>query len=157
MHKQCFSLITLLLVLLISCQPSNKGLSQEEKLETLKRTITEFNEAFKNCNVGKLESLITHDYLHTNGNNNAIEKSDWLNYLKKRKRQIDNGELVVQEYKLLEPNIAMYQNSAILSGKILTKGISQGETFTREIRITNLWVEENGHWKRAGFHDTRIH
>ena len=45
---------------------------------------------------------------------------------------------------------------AIVTAKISFSTIKLGEQKENEFRITNVQVKEEGTWKRAGFHDTRI-
>lgn len=50
----------------------------------LLKRIDKFNRAFKECDIEQLETLITDDYLHTNGNSKSIGKDAWIGYLEKR-------------------------------------------------------------------------
>ncbi|GAA4274830.1 nuclear transport factor 2 family protein [Aquimarina gracilis] len=129
--------------------------SQEEKKDVLE-TIEEFNTAFKEGNVDKLSSMITKDYIHTNSNAKPIDKETWLAYLKKRKEEIDTQKLEVHSYEMNETKIQQYDNMVIVSAKITTSSTKNGILTTNEYRVTNIWVLEDGAWKRAGFHDGKI-
>jgi len=130
--------------------------SLDEEKENLIERIEEFNSAFKDCKIEKLEAMITNNYLHTNSNSKSIGKADWLTYLANRKTELSSGNLVVKNYKMSETEVKIYDNTAILTAKISFSSIKSGERKENEIRITNVWVKEQGIWKRAGFHDTRI-
>ena len=79
-----------------------------------------------------------------------------MNYLQKRKGQLKSGQLQIEKYQLSERRLDIHNKSAVLSGVIETKGVLNGTGFVRKIRVTNFWIKEDGQWKRAGFHDSRI-
>ena len=140
-----------------SCQNENVQKSNliEEKEKLIER-IKEFNIAFRDGEIEKLESMITNNYLHTNSSSKSIRKTDWLNYLGKRKSELITGSLVVENYEMSETDFEIYDDMAIVTAKISFSTIRSDERKENEIRITNVWVKEEGSWKRAGFHDTRI-
>ena len=149
--------LTFLLVFIVfqSCNTEHKLNSSEEEKILLKR-VEEFNFAFKECDIEQLETLITENYLHTNGNSRSIKRNTWLEYLEKRKLEINNGNLVVNTYDMKEIEIELYDDMAIIIGKIVTSSTKSAEYQENEYRITNIWVKEDGNWKRAGFHDGKI-
>ena len=145
------------IILLLGCLPqANENQSSEQELEALRERIDQFNTAFKNGDVKVLESMITDNYLHTNSNSKAIRKKDWVAYLHKRKKELASGELEVNNYKMEETEIELFDDVAIVTGKISFSSKRAEEQKENVIRITNIWVKEEGLWKRAGFHDTRI-
>ncbi len=136
----------------LSCQDSAVQPDEPGLLEALET----FNQAFANADVETLDQMITSNYIHTNSNSKSFGREPWLNYLKGRQSKIADGTLTVQEYRLDDREIAFHGNTAIVTGKIVMSGVEDSNTFSREIRVTNIWVNEKGQWKRAGFHDTRI-
>ncbi len=124
--------------------------------ENLLIAIDKFNKAFQEGDVKVLESMITDNYLHTNGNSKAINKKDWLNYLHTRERAIKSGNLEVIKYEIDEMEIEFYGNMALVTGKVIVSTKKKEEIQNNEYRITNVWVNESGNWKRAGFHDGKI-
>ncbi|AUP78023.1 nuclear transport factor 2 family protein [Flavivirga eckloniae] len=128
----------------------------ETDLTQLMESIDKFNKAFQEGHVKVLESMITENYLHTNGNLKSIRKNDWINYLSKREKEIQSGALEVIEYKLEETEIELHGNTAIVTGKVTVSNKRNNDIKKNEYRITNIWVYESGAWKRAGFHDGKI-
>ncbi len=145
------SLFLLVITTVISCTKKEVANS-----ENLIQAIQNFNTAFENGDVDKLDKMITNNYIHTNGSWKAFGKEDWLGYMSKRRTRLDSGELRIGKYQMNDLNIEMYGTAAVVTGKITIEGIENGESFSRDIRISNFWVFRNGRWKRAGFHDTRI-
>ena len=44
----------------------------------------------------------------------------------------------------------------LIAGKVTATTLSKGAETTKSFRVSMIWVQENGQWKRAGFHDTII-
>lgn len=150
-------LFTLLLLAVVSaCGTEPQETHSPIQTPDLEPTLDLFNQAFREGNLAVLDSLTTDDYIHTNGNSKAFGKASWFNYLKKRSEQIENGSLVITAYQLQEQETHLHGTSAVVTGKIVTTGTNQGEPFSNALRISNFWVLEDGTWKRAAFHDTRI-
>ncbi len=139
------------------CKNENnlKSNFSEEKEKLIER-FEEFNIAFRDGEIDKLEAMITNNYLHTNSNSKSIRKSNWLAYLAKRKEELTSGKLVVNNYEMNETEVEIYDDMAIVTAKISFSTIKSDEKKENEFRTTNVWVKEEGIWKRAGFHDTRI-
>ncbi len=156
-NKSIYIFYFLGLIFMSSCSTNTSSVpgSIQEKEKLLER-IEQFNSAFKNGDVEKLESMITDNYLHTNSNSKPIRKKDWIAYLQNRRNELASGELTVDNYKMDETEIEIYSDMAIVTAKISFSSTRSGEQKENEIRITNIWVKEGGFWKRAGFHDTRI-
>ena len=145
------------LALIQSCSSSINNHSNEgDEREELRSRIALFNSAFQNGEIEQLELMITDHYLHTNGGSQSIRKKDWMAYLKKRKEEISSGDLVVDNYKMDEVQMEFYQDLAIVTAKISFTSTRNGEGKENEMRVTNVWIKEEGVWKRAAFHDTRI-
>ncbi|MEQ9402097.1 MAG: nuclear transport factor 2 family protein [Cyclobacteriaceae bacterium] len=140
--------IVVLLTCLTSC--GNEGTN------SLEEAIHQFNSAFQQADVEKLSSLITDNYLHTNGSWESFGREKWLGYLRERKMRIESGELRIDRYELTDIKIIKSLESAFVTGKIIMEGIENGKFFVKEIRVSNYWILLEGDWKRAGFHDTVI-
>ena len=119
-------------------------------------SIEKFNIAFAQSDLKVLDSMTTANYLHTNSSSKAIGKKDWFNYLEKRNKQLESGAIEVLDYTLDETKIEYHGNSAIVTGRVTVVTKDSIGSKKNQYRITNLWVYENGTWKRAGFHDGKI-
>ncbi|MEM8846783.1 MAG: nuclear transport factor 2 family protein [Bacteroidota bacterium] len=145
------SILVLFGICLLSCQPKN-----EVDPTLLQTSIDAFNTAFSQGDLNTLDSLTIANYLHTNSSSKVIGKTDWFNYLEKRNKRLESGEIEVLEYKLDETKIEYHGNSAIVTGRVTVVIKDSLGPKQNQYRITNLWVFENGTWKRAGFHDGKI-
>lgn len=130
--------------------------TEENQKAELLEAIAEFNIAFQNADVPTLESMITENYIHTNGTSKAIQKEDWLNYLMKRRQQISTGSITPKSYSMDEMMVHFYGNTALVTAKIESQTEIQDSLHVNAYRITNVWIKEKDEWKRAGFHDGKI-
>lgn len=141
---------------LIHCSSPNHNDKSLATKESLLKTIDKFNTAFNTGDVKTLESMVTDNYLHTNSNSESIRKEDWFNYLRKRKKDIDSGILSVSSYNMDQTRVEIYNSTAIVTARISVSSITSGEVKENQYRVTNIWVFQQGKWKRAGFHDGKI-
>nr|WP_298994462.1 nuclear transport factor 2 family protein [uncultured Allomuricauda sp.] len=145
------SILVLISICHLGCEPKN-SVDQD----ALMTSIEKFNKAFSEGDLNILDSMTTTNYLHTNSSSKVIGKKDWFNYLEKRSKRLQSGEIEVLDYKLDETKVEYHGNSAIVTGKVTVKVKDSLGSKENQYRITNLWVYENGTWKRAGFHDGKI-
>lgn len=150
MMKRC--LFLLVPIFMFSCAEKSTTATKE----TLEQAIVDFNRAFEDADVEKLGQMITSNYVHTNGSWKSFGREKWLEYMEARKERIENGDLRMDVYEMKDLNIEMHGNSAFVTGKFHLTGLENGEPFDKEVRISNFWLIDEGQWKRAGFHDTRI-
>ncbi len=134
----------------ISCQ------DQKSNEQDLMIALQKFNDAFQQGNTTVLSSMITDEYIHTNGNSKAIRKENWLTYLRKREQEIANGTLEIPFYEMDEIAIVFHDQTAIVTGRVKVATKRNNAIFNNSYRVTHLWIKEKGDWKRAGFHDTKI-
>ena len=151
MLKRYFFLLVTLAVFSCSYESEKSG-----SIEELQQALILFNKAFEVGDVLTLEQMITESYVHTNSSWKSFGKETWLGYMKSRKALLESGELVLSRYEMQEQSIEMLDGSAIVTGKFVMEGEEKGVAFRKEIRVTNFWTIDQGKWKRAGFHDTRI-
>lgn len=152
-----FLLIAFLVFSFQACQ--NKRLtsfSSEKQQQDLLSALKTFNQAFQNSDLPTILSMITPDYVHTNGNSKAIGKEQWGNYLRKRDLEIKSGKLEILDYKMEEIQVVHHADMAIVTAKVEVVSKREGEMRENEYRVTNIWTYEAGNWKRAGFHDGKI-
>lgn len=147
----------LIVLILTACQETVKFDKDDSgKKNSLLQTIKTFNTAFSKGDLATLDSLTTENYIHTNGNSKAIGKSEWFKYLEKRTAQIQSGNLKVISYTFDEQHVEIYQNNAIVTGKISVVTQDSMQLKENQYRITNIWANVSGVWKRAAFHDGKI-
>ena len=120
------------------------------------QTVERFNLAFAKGNVAELDQMIAQEYLHTNGSSKPIGKDAWMNYVKSRSKKIQSGELIVHHYSMDEVEYQIDGNYAILSARINYVSEESGVKTEKQLRVTHVWIKEDGKWKRKAFQDCRI-
>ncbi len=136
-------------------KPNNDSNNGDQKT-SLNAALAAFNIAFSTGDLVVLDSMVVDTYKHTNGTSKAINKEAWFDYLRKRRKDLDTGKLVVLDYKMYEKEVEFHENSAIVSAKVVVKSNVGGEVRENEYRVTNVWVYTTDQWKRVAFHDTKI-
>ena len=144
MKKLCFAC----LILLAACQPAPPP--------SLPEAIQAFDQAFLEADAEVLTMMLPENYVHTNAHSAPFGRESWLNYIQSRKGELESGTLRVNQYEVLAEDIRYHGQTAIVIRRLRSSGIRKGEDFDRTYQITNLWVIEDGRWKRAAFHDTSV-
>ncbi|TAI49156.1 nuclear transport factor 2 family protein [Flagellimonas allohymeniacidonis] len=156
MNKSTIMLLGLFLLCVLSCGRNDTKSNDQNEEEVLLLALQKFNTAFADGDVTTLSSMITDKYLHTNATSKAIQKENWLSYLQKREVEITSGLIETLNYEMDEVALTFYGDAALVTARIKTEVRKNDSISTSQYRVTHLWVKENGQWKRAGFHDTRI-
>lgn len=146
-------LLSTLLVLVIAFGCSK---NQETSIDDLKTAINDFNVAFSKGDTTALASMITENYVHTNSSWKSFGQEKWLSYMKARSIKLSQGILEVSEYKMDEYAVELFENTAVVTARITSKGVEEGVPFNKTFRVTNIWIYNGSRWRRAGFHDTEI-
>lgn len=149
-------------LMLTACTADSHDQGQTETIEAkpseadLRIRIEQFNEAFAKGEFEQISQMISATYIHTNGTSPAIDRATWLAYIENRQTSIQSGDLVIHAYSMEELKITYHSNAAIVTGKVLVSQSREGQKEENAYRITQLWLVEEGEWKRAGFHDGKI-
>lgn len=146
-------LLYTVLITYFSCSTKDVTLANQASLT---EAINTFNNAFAKGDIETLTSMIADEYKHTNGTSKAIVAKDWLNYLRKRNKDLQSKDLIVHSYDMDQIEMVLYGAAAIVTGRIQTSSTSKGVLKENKYRVTHVWVYENHRWKRAGFHDGKI-
>ena len=119
--------------------------------------LSKLSSAFVEADAATLGRLITDDYIHVNGSSgNVVDREQWLSYIASRRRELEDGVLVVDSYEVHDVEVRLHDETAIVVGIVAVSGTRNGQAFDRRIRFTNVWVEQDGAWRRAAFHDSRL-
>lgn len=148
--------LTLMVTGLLLYTTPGTAQNNAKTIKEVRQAIKEFNQAFLVADVTVLAQKLTKQYVHSNNGSALINKKSWLNYIKKRRTQLDKGTLKVNSYTMSDLTIKAYHNSAVAHGVITSAGTRNNTPFKSVIRCTHFWVKTKGTWKRAAFHDSRL-
>ncbi len=131
----------------------NRGNSQLHN--EVREQINNFSDAFAKADADLLNSLLTEDYMHISSKGGVLGKTEWINWIKVRREDVNSGKYVYTKYLTEDVRIKIYgQNTAAVTVVNIVEGRNNGEPFKKKIRCSHLWIKQNEIWKRALFHDT---
>ena len=118
--------------------------------------VSEFGDAFVAADANKLGEMLTDDYVHSGPTGSVRTQQEWLSWVASRREAIDSGAFRIDTYENDELIVRIHGDTAIVSGRNSATGMRDGQRFSWRIRFTNVWVKQEGQWRRAAFHDSRI-
>ena len=94
-----------------------------------------------------LSNLLAPEYRHSDIYGKILARQEWLNYASKPRS--------VSDYKTEDVEIVLYNNNlAVVTGK--NSHQSSKSSKRTELRFTQVWIKNNGLWKRSAFQGTLI-
>jgi ketosteroid isomerase-like protein len=124
--------------------------------ELLLAAFNELNQAYRTADVDRLESLITADYVHTNGGSPPIGRDQWLDWNRLRAERQASGAWVTETYDVEEVQVRAYGDTALVAGVVRSQGVRDGAATRVAVRFTSFWVFRDGAWRRAAFQDAPL-
>jgi Domain of unknown function (DUF4440) len=108
-----------------------------------------WNDAEMNHDVRSLELLIADTFVYTDDDGSFLNRSEWLNEIRK---QVDQYE------QLANTGVAvvLYENAAVVTGEYKEKVKIKGKMVLRSGRFTDTWIRRNGEWKCVASQATLI-
>jgi hypothetical protein len=96
-----------------------------------------------------LEKYLADDYVGIAPNGIKEDKSHAI-------QEIKDGTVKYSAIDVTEENVRMYGNTGIYNGRGNVKMTINGQPLTADVRVTIVWVKQNGHWKRVSFQATQV-
>jgi len=69
---------------------------------------------------------------------------------------LKDGSVKYSAIDVTEENVRMYGNTGIYNGHDNVKMSVNGQPLTADVRVTIVWVKQNGQWKRVSFQATQV-
>jgi len=152
MTRTSFAIPAVLLLLVLSQSAVAQEGSREDEVRA---AVSAFARAFVEADVSVLETYLTNDYIHVNGRSGRVlNRKQWLSWMESRRADLNNGELVLNAYRVEDLRVVLYGEAAVVTGAVHSSGDQKGVAFTSQVRFTNVWVIQGGAWRRAAFHDS---
>jgi ketosteroid isomerase-like protein len=121
----------------------NAGATQVKQLEDQIRT------AVIKGDTSTLERYLADDYVGIGPNGMKDDKSQTI-------QQLKDGTVKYSAIDVTEENVRMYGNTGIYNGRGNVKLTINGQPQTADVRVTIVWMKQNGQWKRISFQATRV-
>ena len=123
----------------------------------VRAAVDAFGEAFVAADTERLDAMLVGDYVHVNGGSgNLVDRASWLSWVASRKGELESGRLVVDTYAVEDVAVVIHGHTAIVTGIVRSTTTRDGESRTSNLRFTNVWLEQDGVWRRAAFHDSAL-
>lgn len=145
--------IAILMLAVLGAELAEK-VDREAEVRT---AVNVFARAFLEADVPTLKSLLTENYVHVNGRSgDVLNRKNWLKWVKSRRAELENGELVVSDYRVEDVIVALDGNTAIVIGTVFSSQARKESASTSRIRFSNTWLYRKGEWRKAAFHDSPL-
>ncbi len=106
--------------------------------------------AYIDFNRKALEELMTDDYDYINSRGKVVARNQLLSALESR-------EVVFNSIDLDETRIRIYENTAIMTGRLHEVGKSESAPFDEWFRFTRIFIKQaDGNWRSAAYHSSKI-
>jgi hypothetical protein len=92
------------------------------------------------------------EFVFTGSNGATFTKKEDLEGLK----EPASPDSRLQAYDVSELRIKLYGDAAVVTGKVVTKGLSKGKEYTSESRFTDVFVWRDGRWQIVAGHSSRL-
>ncbi|MCH6232857.1 nuclear transport factor 2 family protein [Cognataquiflexum rubidum] len=129
----------------------NPNIQATKPSETVRQEIIQIMQnsivAWGDSDTLTLSKLLAPEYRHSDIYGKILTRQEWLNYAAKPRS--------VTDYKTDDVDIVLYNNNlALVTGK--NSHQSSKSTKRTELRFTQVWIKNNGQWKRSAFQGTLI-
>jgi ketosteroid isomerase-like protein len=132
----------------LPAQPSRTRLTTPED-EALAAVDATWNTLRLKPDVEALDRLLLDDWLLTHSDGRVQDKRAYLDELRTRSRA---NQAIANE----DVTVRVYGDTGVVTGTSVQSGTSNGRPFEGRFRFTRVWVRENGAWRMAGSHSSRI-
>lgn len=111
--------------------------------------ISIYETALKNKDTRALDEILADQFILTTASGKVLKKKDMVANLTRQDTKYEAFETTGVELRVLE-------NTAIETGKVRTKGIRSGKTFSETTLYTDVWVREKNQWKLLAEHSSFV-
>lgn len=128
---------------LFSCKNDDNN-KEKEYTETAKKELTLLNQRYDsaliNADTISLNSIYAPEFSYITPEGQVRSRSEQLN-------NITSGGLKLEFGKSDQVEVALYDSTAVVSGRFLGKGVFKENIIDIKERYTSVWVKKNGEWK----------
>jgi ketosteroid isomerase-like protein len=109
---------------------------------------TEHNAAIAHGDVSTLDTMTSDDYTFITPRGFLVTKAQVL-------KALANGEFKYEYRQIQDVKIRVYGDAAVVTGRSLYTGQSQGKEQSGTFRYTRVYVRQNGRWLAVAWQATR--
>jgi hypothetical protein len=123
---------------------SNKSAAEEIRLLEEDR-----NQAILRGDAAALERMTSDDYTFVTLRGEMVTKAEIV-------RNFRSGAAKYQSREISDLNIRVYDNSAVVTGRAIQKGMENGKDYSGDYWFTRVYVKQGGHWISVALQTTLI-
>ena len=106
-------------------------------------------DAVKHRDVEKIDQLQAEEYVFTDPAGQVWTKTRELDTIR-------SGDLMIDAFELSEMNVRLYENTAVVTLRIVWHGQFRGTDISGPQRMTDVYVKRDGRWRCVASQATRI-
>jgi ketosteroid isomerase-like protein len=138
----CFLVFTLSLGSAAWSQLAGNGKAVAELEEQVRKAVIK-------ADTSVLERYLADDYVGIGPNGAADDKSHTI-------QEIKDGTVKYSAIDVTEEKVRMYGNTGIYNGRGNVKMTINGQPLAADVRVTIVWVKQDGQWKRVSFQASQV-
>jgi hypothetical protein len=96
-----------------------------------------------------LEDTLGDGATYTHSSSVVDTKKDFIEGIK-------TGRLKYKSYDRKEAAVALYGDTAVVTGKAFVVVVREGADVALRLQFTNVWVKRAGKWRMVAWHSTRL-
>lgn len=122
--------------------------SQDAAADVLKRDDARVAAQLK-ADLAGLEDTLADGATYTHSSSVVDTKKDFIEGIK-------TGRLKYKSYDRKEAAVAVYGDTAVVTGKAFVVVVREGADVALRLQFTNVWVKRAGKWRMVAWHSTRL-
>jgi ketosteroid isomerase-like protein len=139
----------ILTIALLSVTVTSLALSQKKVEKTnpnskveqeVKQVMADLGKALVARDVAMVERLLADDFTFTQPSSNVTDKARMVEIVK-------TGSFIYESVEILESKVRIYGQTAVVNGRFNVVGGSNGQSESRQIRFTSVYVKQKGRWQ----------
>lgn len=123
--------------------------SQSAAEKAVRATEKQRFEAQVTKNYAVLDRVLAPDLVYTYSHGGSDTKQSYIESLREGKSKYDSIDI-------LEQNVRLYGNTAVINGKCLIKAMSNGETINTVLRYTDVYVRKGNQWQMVTWQSLKV-
>ena len=122
----------------------------------VRHQVERFADAYRDADVATIDRLLARTYIHSNSGHPPSDRAGYMRWNRTRADRIHSGQWTVEQYALTELSVTVFDASVVATGRVTARGQRETQPWSSDIRFTNVWIKEDGQWRRAAFHDAAV-
>ena len=106
-------------------------------------------QAMVKADLAALEDILADDLSYVHSSGSVDSKREFVDAIR-------TGRLKYKSYDRKEAAVAVYGDTALVTGKAFVVVVREGADVPIRLQFTNVWVKRAGKWRMVAWHSTRL-